>query len=328
MFQVTAVLSFSICAEPMLQVYVIHLSSVLGRKVTFYRKKLYFMGSTFIYWSLISLSAPWAAVCDPSSSSLPDVFVFHLLVQPALPLQGSISNPPRCGGDAAPRQQCCVGWLWSSHCTRVGAGRALWVVGGSKLGLGPQQRGPAAAWAAQKSRKVTIPLCSALIRPHQGTVPPFGSAQKLQAREGPRAAACTHPWRGCWDQVAWLFAGVHDGRARDKTHKWKPESQSWISGKTSLPGAGCQGRLCRLRPGRCQAPSGYSPEQPGLAWGWPSPEPDTVLETSWGAVQPELSCVPMIYVFICLSSAHLLSPIYRLLFSSHLFHFLFSINLL
>lgn len=59
-------------------------------------------------------------------------------------------------------------------------------MGGSKLGLGPQQRGPAAAWAAQKSRRVTVPLCSALIRPLQGTVSPFGSSRtgKMWTNQG------------------------------------------------------------------------------------------------------------------------------------------------
>lgn len=45
--------------------------------------------------------------------------------------------------------------------------------GWQQAGLGPQQRGPAAGRAAQKSRKVTIPLCSALVRPLQGTLRPL-----------------------------------------------------------------------------------------------------------------------------------------------------------
>lgn len=80
-----------------------------------------------------------------------------------------------------------------SFCTCVGVGRALRVVGRGKLGLGPQQRGPAAAWAALKSSKVTVPLCSALVRPHQGAVSPFGSARtgktwtsRGEFRGGPR----------------------------------------------------------------------------------------------------------------------------------------------
>lgn len=81
------------------------------------------------------------------------------------------------------------------------------------------------------------------------------------------------------------------------------------------------GRLRSLHPSRYQTRTGHSSEQPGLAWGWPSPEQETTLETSRGPVQPELSCVPMIYIFICLRSAHLLSPTYKLLFSSHRFHF-------
>lgn len=149
MFQVTAVLSFSICAEPMLQVYVIHLSSVLGRKVTFYRKKLYFMGSTFIYWSLISLSAPWAAVCDPSSSSLPDVFVFHLLVQPALPSSGQHLQPTQV-------------WRWCRSTPAVLRRLALifslhpcWCRKGS-VGCGGQQAGLGAT-AKRASRSLGCP---------------------------------------------------------------------------------------------------------------------------------------------------------------------------
>lgn len=50
------------------------------------------------------------------------------------------------------------------------------MVGSSNLDLGPQRRGPAAAWVAQKLRKVMIPFCSELVRPHQCPVFPFGSS--------------------------------------------------------------------------------------------------------------------------------------------------------
>lgn len=149
------------------------------------------MGSTFIHRSLASLFAPWAGVCD---SSLPHVFVFHLLAQPALPSSGQGLQRTQVW------RWCCSTWAMLHQlaftflfCTCVGMGKVLWVVGRSKLGLGPQQRGSAAAWAAQKSSKVTIALCSALVRPHQGTVSHFGSTRtgktwtsRAEFRGGPR----------------------------------------------------------------------------------------------------------------------------------------------
>lgn len=166
-------------------------------------------------------------------------------------------------------------------------------MGASKLGLGPQQREPTVTWPAQKLRKVTITLCSALIRPHQESL---GEAAET------------------------LFTGVHSRRAGNNKHKWKQEAQNWISGKTFLPGAGCQSRLCRLHPGRCQAPTGHSLEQPDLGWGWPCPE-------QGDHTRDLLRCCSVWIVLcsydlcLCLRSAYLLSPIYKLQFSSHLFHF-------
>lgn len=148
------------------------------------------MGSTFARWPLIPLIAPWAAIRAPSSSSLPHVFVFHLWAQPAPPSSEQHLHPTHCGVDAAPQGKCCASWLWPSYWTRIGAGKALQVGRSSNLDLGPQQRGPAAAWVVQKLRKV-IPFCSELIRPHQCPVSRFGSSvtgkicSQGEFREGP-----------------------------------------------------------------------------------------------------------------------------------------------
>lgn len=45
-------------------------------------------------------------------------------------------------------------------------------------------------------------------------------------------------------------------------------------------------RLHRLHPGRFQAPTRHSPEQPGLAWGWPCSEPPRIPSSLNYAVIP------------------------------------------
>jgi len=120
------------------------------------------MGSTLIHWSLISLFAPQAVVCDPSSSQ----FASHVclcLPSTASSVPGSIPSPPGRGG------------LPTSHCSHIGTGRALRVVGGSNLGLGPQQRGPGlpknrGKWlspSAQPSLDLVKVLCPLLGLPRQ-----------------------------------------------------------------------------------------------------------------------------------------------------------------
>lgn len=46
---------------------------------------------------------------------------------------------------------------------------------------------------------------------------------------------------------------------------------------------------------------------------------------SWGLIQPDLYWGLLIYGFVCVKSAHLFSSISKLLFSSHLFHFPFTV---
>jgi len=184
--------------------------------------------------------------------------------------------------------------------------------GGQQFGLGATAK---RAWAAQKSRKVTIPFCSALVRPCQGTVSPSGSAKtgKTWTSQG--------VFRGGLRTVR---AEEHPGEQGRETrqpgssqgylaegHEWKQEAPSWVSGKALLPGAGCTGSvLGGVKPQLDTALSSLV---------WPGADPvrskETTLNASRGPVQPELSCVAVIYIFICLRSTRLLSPIYKLLFS-------------